>query len=286
MEDEREKVNSLIEILLDELHVSSVWNGGILLLAFFTLILYFFILPTGKNHTWWKSIIFIIGVFVAYMAIGSPLNIVARIQFSTHIIQLILLLLVAPPLLIIGFKTEIIHKALKFPIAKKIANILTKPYVAFILFFIFLTMLHVPAIFDAARMDIYTNYFYMFGLLFIAILYWIPIVTDICFERKQKLLYVGLSIFALIPVSLFLIFSTEGMYETYSDLGVFVDALEACFPPDEEPLPASFYESLLPSKPVQLQHVGGQILLGGGIVVFLITMLLVQVFEKRKATKK
>ncbi len=147
-------------------------------------------------------------------------------------------------------------------------------------------MLHVPAIFDAARMDIYTNYFYMFGLLFIAILYWIPIVTDICFERKQKLLYVGLSIFALIPVSLFLMFSTEGMYETYSDLGVFVDALEACFPPDEEPLPASFYESLLPSKPVQLQHVGGQILLGGGIVVFLITMLLVQVFEKRKATKK
>jgi len=271
----------LIELLLDELHVSSVWNGGILLLAFFTIILYLFILPNGKNHTWWKSIIFIVGVAVAYMAIGSPLNIVARIQFSTHIIQFLLFFLVAPPLLIIGFKTEIIHRVLKFSIAKKIARVLTNPYFVFVLFFLLISIFHLPSVFDAGRMDIYVNYFYMFGLFFLAILYWIPIVTRLRLNKKQKLIYLGASIIALIPVSVFLMLSTDNLYETYSDLGVFVEALEACFPPDEEPLPASFYETLLPNKPHMEQQLGGKVLLIGESIIFLITMALVSFIEPR-----
>lgn len=271
----------MIKLLLDELHVSSVWNGGILLLAFFTIILYLFILPNGKNHTWWKSVVFIVGVVVAYIAIGSPLNIVARIQFSTHIIQLLLFFLVAPPLLIIGFKTEIIHRVMKFPIAKKIAQILTNPYFVFIIFFLAISLFHLPSVFDAGRMDIYVNYFYMFGLFFLAILFWIPVVTRIRLNQKQKIIYLGASMIALVPVSLFLMFSTDNLYQTYSDLGVFVEALEACFPPDEEPLPASFYETLLPNKPHMEQQLGGKILLIGEVIIFVITMILVSIIEPR-----
>lgn len=271
----------MIKLLLDELHVSSVWNGGILLLAFFTIILYLFILPNGKNHTWWKSVVFIVGVVVAYIAIGSPLNIVARIQFSTHIIQLLLFFLVAPPLLIIGFKTEIIHRVMKFPIAKKIAQILTNPYFVFIIFLLAISLFHLPSVFDAGRMDIYVNYFYMFGLFFLAILFWIPVVTRIRLNQKQKIIYLGASMIALVPVSLFLMFSTDNLYQTYSDLGVFVEALEACFPPDEEPLPASFYETLLPNKPHMEQQLGGKILLIGEVIIFVITMILVSIIEPR-----
>lgn len=271
----------MIKLLLDELHVSSVWNGGILLLAFFTIILYLFILPNGKNHTWWKSVVFIVGVVVAYIAIGSPLNIVARIQFSTHIIQLLLFFLVAPPLLIIGFKTEIIHRVMKFPIAKKIAQILTNPYFVFIIFLLAISLFHLPSVFDAGRMDIYVNYFYMFGLFFLAILFWIPVVTRIRLNQKQKIIYLGASMIALVPVSLFLMFSTDNLYQTYSDLGVFVEALEACFPPDEEPLPASFYETLLPNKPHLEQQLGGKILLIGEVIIFVITMILVSIIEPR-----
>lgn len=121
----------------------------------------------------------------------------------------------------------------------------------------------------------------MFGLFFLAILFWIPVVTRIRLNQKQKIIYLGASMIALVPVSLFLMFSTDNLYQTYSDLGVFVEALEACFPPDEEPLPASFYETLLPNKPHMEQQLGGKILLIGEVIIFVITMILVSIIEPR-----
>lgn len=100
----------MLDIILDEFHFSTLWNGEILLFGLFSAIIYLFLLPEEKNHSIWKTILFFTGLIVLFISIRSPINVIARIKLSTHIKQLILLLLVVPPLLIIGFKTKLWNK--------------------------------------------------------------------------------------------------------------------------------------------------------------------------------
>src|SRR5690606_39686500 len=145
----------MLDIMLKEFPFSSLWNMGIFLFLGFIVIIYLFILPQEKKHPFWKSIIFFIGLLIVFAGAGSPLNIIGRIEFSTHIVQVVLLSLIAPPLLIIGMKKKIFVLAQKITILQKILFVLTKPYIAIILYFLVLYIYHHPPIFDQARVDLY-----------------------------------------------------------------------------------------------------------------------------------
>ncbi|MFC0300627.1 cytochrome c oxidase assembly protein [Virgibacillus soli] len=270
-EEVEKRCDEMIDIILSELHFSSIWNGGIFLFTLFGAIIYLFMLPNGKNHTIWKSIVFLVGLAITFLAIGSPLNIVARIQFSRHILQLILLLLLAPPLLIIGFKTEVLKNVASKPFLQKMCDLLTRPSLTFTLFFILLYAVHMPFLFDAVRMDIYTNYFYMLGLFIVALLFWIPLISEKKLNIKQKTIYAGASMVVFIPLSIFFYVAKTSLYTVYSDLSYFIQSLEACFPANKS-LPPEYYEMLIPSSPVHEQQLGAMFLLIGQIVIFGLTL--------------
>ena len=261
----------MLEFIIDEFdfHVSTLWNGGVVLFILFFIILYIFILPSGKNHTVWKTVIFFAGLIALFIALGSPINIVARIKYSSHIIQLIFLLLVAPPLLIYGFKKEIIERAREIEWIDQTIRILTKPVNALILFFVLFYIYHAPFVFDFVRIDLFLNYLFFFLLFGAAILLWIPILSEKSkLTGNQKMLYALVNIVLFIPYSLILFTANEGLYLLYTDTEMFRSSVELCLP-NEEDVPPEFYQALIPYDPVQQQVEGGKVLLIWQVIIIL-----------------
>lgn len=269
----------MLEIILDEFHFSTLWNGGIFIFIGFILIIYFLLLPQEKKHPIWKQAIFVLGMLAVFAALGSPLNVIARIKFSTHIVQLVLLLLVAPPMLIFGFKNEIFKRAKEIKILAYLLKIVTQPILGFILFFSIFYVYHIPAIFNYARLDLYINYFFMFALLVAAILLWLPIITVKRLTVKQKLLYIVLNILLFIPASLVLFTYDSSLYNVYSDADLFLQSLEACIP-NLDGIPPEIAASLLPFDPVKEQVQGGVLLLISQSIIFIAAALVVPKYSK------
>ena len=261
----------MLEFIIDEFdfHVSTLWNGGVLLFILLFIILYIFILPSGKNHTVWKTIIFFAGLAALFIALGSPINIVARIKYSSHLVQLIFLLLVAPPLLIYGFKKDIIARAREIEWIDQTIHILTKPVNAVILFFLLFYIYHIPLVFDFVRIDLFLNYLCFFLLFGAAILLWIPILSEKSkLTGKQKMLYALLNIILFIPYSIVLFTANAGLYTLYTDTEMFRSSVELCLP-NQEDVPPEFYQALLPYDSVEQQIEGGKILLIWQILIII-----------------
>lgn len=269
----------MLDIILDEFHFSTLWNGGIFIFIGFILIIYFLLLPQEKKYPIWKQAIFVLGILVVFAALGSPLNVIARIKFSTHIIQLVLLLLIAPPMLIIGFKNEIFERAKEIKVLQRLLKIVAQPMFGFILFFVIFYVYHIPAIFNYARLDLYINYFFMFALLFAAILLWLPIIIVNRLTAKQKFLYIALNILLFIPASLVLFIYDSSLYIVYSDAELFLQSLEACIP-NLDGIPPEIAESLLPFDPVQEQVQGGVFLLVSQVIIFIATAIVARRYSE------
>jgi len=258
----------LLDIILDEFHFSTLWNGGILLFILFGVIIYLFILPADKNHSIGKTIIFFLGLVAVFAALGSPINVIARIKFSTHIIQLALLLLVAPPLLIIGFKANFMEKVRSITILDKSITKATKPIIALIVFYALFYGYHIPVVFNFARIDLFWNYFFFLALFVAAILLWVPIMSPDILSHKQKKVYALINTALFIPYSLILFLAPEGIYSLYTNIDLFISSLALCLP-DIEEVPPEFFVSLLPFDPVHEQQLGGMIFLVSQVILFL-----------------
>ncbi len=263
----------MLDIILDEFHFSTMWNGGIFLFLIFGLIIYFFLLPEDDKFSMRKAVLFVAGTMALFAALGSPLNIIGRIQFSTHIIQLILLLIAAPPLLILGFKNKIFEKVKSVSFLDKTFHFLTRPMTATILFQGLFYGYHIPIIFNFARMDLYLNYFFLLAVFIAAILMWIPIISQNILSKQKKIIYILMNSLLLVPYSLILILAGEALYVIYTDVDLFVSSLAACFP-DLDSVPDDFFAALLPFEPVHEQKVGGWYWLGGQLIIFALSILL------------
>ncbi|MEI3600089.1 MULTISPECIES: cytochrome c oxidase assembly protein [unclassified Oceanobacillus] len=271
----------MLEIILDEFHYSTLWNGGILIYIGFIFIIYFLLLPQNKKYPVWKQIMFVAGMIAVFAALGSPINVIARIKYSYHIIQLVLLVLVAPPLIIIGFKIEIFEHAKKINILDKTLNFLAKPIVGFLSFFILFYTYHIASVFNFARLDLYINYFFMLALLIAGILLWMPIVSQRFLNTKKKQLYILFCILFFIPYSLVLLLSDKSLYLVYTDVELFMQSLTVCMPNIKE-LPPEFAAALLPFNPEEEQMQGGVMLLISQLILFGIAFFAASITRKEK----
>lgn len=269
----------MIEIFLDEFHFSTLWNAGLLLFSLFYLICYFFLLPASINLK--KAIFTVVGIIIALLAIGSPLNIVARLTFQAHMIQLVLLLLIAAPLIVIGWKPTGLHKITWL---KNIGQWFTHPLPALILFLLFFYGYHIPVIFDMARIELYWNHFLLFGLFSTSILLWVAILHRFR-DKNKRWLYAGILHLLLIPYLIYIYTASEGVYRVYTDVDLFMSALAVCLPEDVN-IPQEYYVTLLPFDPVQHQQAGIVMYWVASSLIFITLIFLKQYQERIRILKK
>lgn len=253
----------MISQILDGFSFHSQWNGGIIFFTLILIVLYMFLLPTPKDHPKYKSIAFAGSMLLILLAVGSPLNLLGRMLFRAHIIQIVVVLLIAAPLIVIGLKTNLLEKVLQKNSVKRVYRVLTHPVFTIVLFHGLLIGYHVPVMFDWIRTGYFTNYFFLIGLIVAAVILWWPIIGPIKehdqMTLKKKLIYVVVNIVLFLPVTLFLWLADDALYSVYSDTSQMLAALALCMPLGEE-IPPDLLETLLPYPPVGEQRNGAIIL--------------------------
>ena len=163
---------------------------------------------------------FTAGVLVVLVALVSPIHVLSdNYLFSVHMLQHVLLTLVAPPLILLGMPEWLIRPLLRPNWSFRLARVATHPFVAFGLFNIVFSVWHVPSLYGTSvnhhSIHIVEHLMFMGS----ALLMWWPIVSIMPeLPRLSQPLQIGY-LFALsvaqIIVFAIITFAREPLYEFY-----------------------------------------------------------------------
>ena len=163
---------------------------------------------------------FTAGVMVIFFALVSPIHELSDTYlFSAHMVQHVLLTLVAPPLLILGTPDWLIRPLLRPDWAFRTVRIATYPVIAFALFNIIFSLWHIPVLYHESV----TNHGLHIGehLLFMAtaVLMWWPIASNMPelprLSYPTMIVYLFLLSIAQIIIFAPITFSKEPLYQWY-----------------------------------------------------------------------
>ena len=165
---------------------------------------------------------FTLGVLVIFFSLLSPLHVLSdRYLFSAHMLQHVLLTLVAPPLLVLGTPHWLISPLLRLRGVFRLARLLTHPVLAFALFNLTFSLWHIPALYNVSV----TNYgvHILEHLLFMAtaVLMWWPIASTMPelprLSYPLQIVYLFLLSIAQLIIFAPITFSPEPLYQWYAD---------------------------------------------------------------------
>jgi cytochrome c oxidase assembly factor CtaG len=165
--------------------------------------------PWPSSRTW----CFVGGLAMTAVALLSPVDVYAEVSFSTHMLQHVLLMMVAAPLFALGAPVTLALRASRPETRRRIllpilhsraVAILTHPIVAFALFAVVQYVTHFTGFYQAALESTTVHYLEHAMYLFSALLFWWPVVGLDPAPRKlshpARLLY----LVAAMPVEAFL----------------------------------------------------------------------------------
>ena len=165
---------------------------------------------------------FTLGVLVILVSLVSPIHHLSNeYLFSAHMLQHVLLTLVAPPLLILGTPDWLIRPLLRPDPLFILARLTTHPVVAFVLFNVVFSVWHIPGLYNLSV----TNHGVHIAehLLFMAtaMLLWWPIASHMPelprLSYPLQMIYLFLFSVAQIVVFAPITFAREPLYQWYAD---------------------------------------------------------------------
>ncbi len=212
-------------------------DWGILVPLLITAVLYdrgWRILHREQPHRypaarWWC---FFGGLSALLIAILSPLDAFAALLLQVHMVQHLLLLMVAPPLLLLGqpvlplvravparFVRAAFGPFLHSPALRKLAAFFVHPVVAWLLFNAMVVGWHLPRFYDLGLRDRGWHEFEHLCFLSTALLFWWPVI-EVWPSRRQwpralMIPYLLLADFVNTGLSAFLAFSGGVLFNTY-----------------------------------------------------------------------
>lgn len=167
-----------------------------------------------------QNISFLGGAFVLLIALVSPLDEIGDAYlFSAHMIQHLMLTLVAAPLLLIGTPGWMLRPFLGYKAIGAPARLLTMPLIAFALFNLDFMIWHVPALYEATLEN--QGVHILEHLLFIgtALLNWWPILSPLKelprLPYPAQILYLFLDAVPSTVLGGILVFAPSVLYATY-----------------------------------------------------------------------
>ncbi|WP_243293038.1 cytochrome c oxidase assembly protein [Bacillus sp. FJAT-47783] len=260
--------------LLTNFSYHLLWNFGVLFIVLLAAILYLFLLPTSVDHKKKKTAMFLTGLLFFFLALGSPLNIMGRLLFRAHMIQMIILLFVSAPLIVYGFKWDLFERLMKRFRFKRFVHLLLNPLWAIAVFHLLFVLYHVPAVFNFVRVHYVWNYVSVFILFSVGLILWIPIFHSMrsfqAMEHSKVNAYFLVNGTLLLPCAILFILSPSSIYSIYSDPDLLISAVALCLPQGVtiDMLSNDLITTLLPFSPVQEQRMASVILLGSVVVIF------------------
>jgi cytochrome c oxidase assembly factor CtaG len=181
----------------------------------------------------WRLIAFQAGLLTLFLALASPLHPLAERLLQFHMIQHMLLMMVIPPLLLLGAPLLPLLRGLPRPVLQyglshvfastalqRLGRFLTHPLVCLLAFTVSNVAWHLPALYELALgsefwHDVQHVFFLSTGLLF-----WWPVVqpwpSRLRWPRWTMIPYLLFADIQNTALSAFLIFSERVLYPTYA----------------------------------------------------------------------
>lgn len=180
----------------------------------------------------WRVISFTLGLILIWVAVGSPLASLDEQMLTVHMIQHLLLMTFAAPLMLLGlpvtpflqglprqFAQAVVGPLFRWPPVQKLGRMLVRPTFSWLAATATLVGWHVPAIFTLALQSGAWHLFEQATFLAAGLLFWWPVVQpwpNIPAEpRWSILLYLFLATLPCDILSAFLVFSERVAYPVY-----------------------------------------------------------------------
>jgi cytochrome c oxidase assembly factor CtaG len=181
----------------------------------------------------WRLMAFQAGLLTLFLALASPLHPLAELLLQFHMIQHLLLMMVVPPLVLLGAPILPLLRGLPRAVLlyglgpffassrlQRLGHLLTHPIVCLVVFIVSNVTWHVPGLYELALRsefwhEVQHGFFLSTGLLF-----WWPVVqpwpSRLRWPRWTMIPYLLLADIQNTALSAFLIFSERVLYPTYA----------------------------------------------------------------------
>src|SRR2546427_1513123 len=186
------------------------------------------LLALGVGHTFWArrlhaparcSVYFAVGLLVIWGALETPLDPLGDHYLqSAHMVQHMLLVAVAPPLLLLGLTPAMASRLLRVPGARA----LTGPVPGQSIYAAGILLWHIPIAYDLALADEFAHIAEHVIFIAIGVLFWWPLIGATSTVSRwrlsdaQKLVYIFIGTFPMMAVALPLQFSRTVFYAYYT----------------------------------------------------------------------
>ena len=135
-----------------------------------------------------RATLFALGDMVVLLALVSPLDTLGDTYlFSAHMLQHLLLILVAPPLLLLGVPPRLFEQLLCWAPARRAERLLGHPAVAWVLGMGTLWLWHAPVLYQAALGNEGIHICQHLSFLVTATIFWWPVVAPAPLRRLNSL---------------------------------------------------------------------------------------------------
>jgi putative copper resistance protein D len=171
---------------------------------------------------------FLLGLAVVLLALTGPLDAAVETSFPAHMVQHLLLTMIAAPLLLLGAPLTLALQAwpgrprrvLLTALHSRPARILVQPVVAGALFFGVLWGVHLTGIYDAALRNQGLHVLEHVALIATALLFWMPVVradpAPAAPSYPARILYLFVAMAAMAFLGLVLVGARAPIYPTYA----------------------------------------------------------------------
>ncbi len=163
--------------------------------------------------------LFVAGVLALFLALVSPLDTLADTYlFSAHMLQHILLILIVPPLLILGLPREAMEAAMRFPGVARAERALSRPLFAWLAGVGTMWLWHWPPLYNAALASERVHIAEHSMFLVSSVIFWWPVVGPLEIRRLAPwwaIVYVFAACTAHTVLAVLITFAPLGIYPAY-----------------------------------------------------------------------
>ena len=148
-----------------------------------------------RSWPWWRTALFLLGLAALAASLASPIDAIALELFSIHMVQHMLLLVVAAPLLLAGapvrpllrglppaLRRSVVRAVARNPAFRAILHLLRQPLVAAALYVVGLYAWHVPSLYGAAVESQTIHVLEHTWFLGTALLFWSVVIDPVPFR--------------------------------------------------------------------------------------------------------
>ncbi len=244
------------------------WNIPLLFITIFITIFYVIYQSNCRStNKMFQPILFLLGIWLLYVVIGSPLLALSYLSFSFHMIQMSFMFFIIPPLILLGIQQREYNKVKNVPSIRRLSRMIP-PKTALVLFAILFLLYHLPVFLTLLSQYSEIQKLYLTVLFLLSFRMFWPIASPNPNERfllSKRKKYIWQSSIYIMPACMIFIISAllDGMDNPFLNQM----ATHLCLPADTtiQVLPPPFntkYDQMMAGAVMMGMHKFGLIVTG------------------------